>query len=357
MAEVSYPFAQANASGGSAILSQDQWQKMARMWGGDRIDFRLTSTTYSDASLPFSSRVINNRQIEIQPGRAWVGGFFYELTSSFVVNIESNPLDKIRKDTIVLRTDFTKGSANIVVVKGQPSASPVPPQPVRTIGGLWDMVLHEVTAPAKDGAITLNTRQQFDMPPSIAAPWNARSTADYVQPGTLIYDLDVNTTDGQYEAFKGRDGYVTTRHLGKSLAYTPNLLGVASQSIPAQYREGRWRYIAPGMVFFSVKILNSLSTAVTRKAGEWRLGITLPTPAHGATGQTFSGHVVNPGLHGLPNYFSVSGTTLEGAASSNMYFLTPNPATPKEGLDGMWTLPSKATLHISGVYEANSFGE
>ncbi|MFE5542769.1 hypothetical protein ACFQ71_03005 [Streptomyces sp. NPDC056534] len=357
MAEVSYPFAQANASGGSAILSQDQWQKMARMWGGDRVDFRLTSTTYDDASLPFSSRVINNRQIEIQPGRAWVGGFFYELTSSFVVNIESNPLDKIRKDTVVLRADFTKGSVNLAVVKGQPSASPIPPQPVRTIGGLWDMTLIEVNVPAKDGAITLSTRQQFDMPPSVGTPWNTRSTADYVQNGTFLYDLDVNNTDGQHEAFKGRDGYVTTRHFGKSLDYTPNLLGVSSQNIPGQYREGRWRYTAPGMAFFSAKIHNSLSTAITRKQGEWRLGITLPTPAHGGTGQTLYGYVVNPGLHGLPNYFSVTGVVMEGAASSNLYFMIPSLTTLREGLDGMWTLPSKATLYISGTYETNAFGE
>ncbi|MFF1635990.1 hypothetical protein, partial [Leifsonia sp. NPDC058248] len=127
MAELSYPFNADNADGGRAIVSQTQWQSMAHLWGGDRIDYTLTATAYDSTDLPFSARVINGRDVEIKPGKAWVGGFYYTLTATMSVTIASNAGTKARKDLIVIQADMAKSAVKIAVVQGTAGASPVSP--------------------------------------------------------------------------------------------------------------------------------------------------------------------------------------------------------------------------------------
>ncbi|MGJ3559640.1 hypothetical protein ACR6C2_16845 [Streptomyces sp. INA 01156] len=90
MAEISYPFTSDSPGGGQQMLSQLQWQYMARQFGKDRIDFRLSKHTILPAELPFDITRVNNTTISLTPGRALVGGFFYQLTASQTVSIAPN---------------------------------------------------------------------------------------------------------------------------------------------------------------------------------------------------------------------------------------------------------------------------
>lgn len=357
MAEISYPFSEAGGDGGQQTVTEDQWQSMARLWGGDRVDFQLTSTSYDAGTLPFSANVINGRQLEIQPGRAWVGGFYYQLTSNITVSVEANPTDKARRDTVVLRADIPKGSVNLAVVKGQPASSPVAPQPQRGVGQVWEMVLYEVLVPAQGGTIQPSLRAPFDMPPAVGTPWNSRDTLDFMPTGSFAYDLDSNCGDSQNELFAGRDGTVITRHFGKSRSYTPSLANAQSAPPSGVSFTGRWRFVAPNMVYFSANIDNTATTDIKAKSG-YGLGMTLPYTPNGKTGQTLEGQLRNlENNGGLPNLVAISAMCWKGTGTTYATMYMPSPTSTKAGLDVLSVIPAKSTLILSGVYEANLFGE
>lgn len=353
MAELSYPFNADNANGGSQIVSQAQWQSMARMWGGDRVDFQLTATSYGTTSLPFNATIVNGRTVQISPGKAWVGGFYYTLTATQSVTIPNNSTTKPRKDLIVLQADMAKSAVNLAVLTGTAAATPVPPTLRRQVGGIWEMPLYEVDAAANNASITISARMPFDMPERVSYPWNASLGAPLLPRGTFSYDMDNNGGDSQSEAFNGRDGYVITRHLGESRTYTPSMVNIGN---PAT-RSGRWRWIAPNMVWFSVYIA-STSTADLKVTGDnWTYGVTLPVPANGSTGQVFQGHMDNNGTGAspnLPNFVDITAKTNRGGSTSTMFLYMPNANyTANTGLDGITYFPRKGFLTISGIYESN----
>ncbi|MGW1673296.1 hypothetical protein [Streptomyces sp. NPDC002324] len=352
MAEISYPFNEANANGGSQIVSQAQWQVMANMWGGDRVDFQLTASTYGNTSLPFNATIVNGRTVQISPGKAWVGGFYYSLTAQQSVTIPNNSTTKPRKDLIVLQADMAKSAVNLAIVTGTAAATPVAPTPRRQAGGLWEMPLYEVDAAANNASITISGRMPFNMPSRVAFPWNAQPSAALLPRGAFVYDMDNNGGDTQFEAFNGRDGYVVTRHFGKSKTYTPSMVNIGN---PAT-RTGRWRWIAPNMVWFSVYIASTSTSDLKVTGDNWTYGVTLPVPANGATGQVFQGHMDNNGTGAspnLPNFVDITAKTNRGASTSTMFLYIPNPDyKPGWGLDGISYFPRKGFLTISGVYEA-----
>ncbi|MFE4513760.1 hypothetical protein ACFRMQ_06095 [Kitasatospora sp. NPDC056783] len=349
MAEVSYPFSQANSSGGTEMVSQVQWQQMAHLWGGDRVDYQLTSSTLDPGALPFAWRVINGRTISIDAGNAWVGGFYYQNTAPLNVEIDPNPTDRARKDTIVIRADVVKGSVNIVAVKGQPSISPIAPRPQRSPGGIWEMVLLEVDVPAANGALSVYSRASYDLPRPVATPWNTRSTADFIPKGTFIYDLDQDGGDSPYEAFAGRDGYMVTRHLGKARPYTPTLWGVNNQ--PAEVdRVCWWRWIAPNAYHFNMKLRNSTSADIVTTG--WYMQASLPNTANGRTAQVFQGYIDNPaGGAGKAWMTSVTGVTWEGPGTTAVNFYTP----AGDSLNVLQGIPAHSTLYLSGTVESDIF--
>ncbi|MFB7027186.1 MULTISPECIES: hypothetical protein [unclassified Streptomyces] len=355
MAELSYPFNADNANGGSQIVSQAQWQSMARMWGGDRVDFQLTATSYGNTSLPFNATIVNGRTVQVSPGKAWVGGFYYTLTATQSVTIAANATTKARKDLIVLQADLSKSAVNLTVLTGTASATPVPPALRRQVGGLWEMPLYEVDAAANNGAITVSNRMPFDMPERVAFPWNAAPGASLLPRGAFSYDMDNNGGDIQTEAFNGRDGYVVTRHLGKSRTYTPNLVNIGN---PAT-RMGRWRYIAPNMVWFSIYIASTSTADLKLSGNNWTYGVTLPVPANGSTGQVFPGHMTNNAAGAspsLPNFVDITAKVHRGGSQSTLWLYYPNRHyADNEGLDGLDLFPRKGSLTISGVYESNLF--
>ncbi|MEU7104285.1 hypothetical protein ABZ951_04400 [Streptomyces sp. NPDC046215] len=357
MAEISYPFSQSSATGGTEMVSEVQWQAMAAMWGGDRVDFRLTSESYASGALPFSASVINGRTVEVKPGRAFVGGFYYQLTASTTLTVEANPTDKARKDTLVVRADMAQGSVNLAVVKGQPSASPIAPQPKRIPGQQWEMVLYEVTVPAKDGAPQLSLRAPFDMPPAVGTPWNSRATTDFLPVGSFVHDMDNNGGDTPYEAFKGRDGYMITRHLGKSRTYAPGLANAVNVPSNGLVSKGRWRWAAPNLVYYSISIENTTTTNI-RNRPDVPIAFELPQQANGVTGQILTGHMRNMDYRGgMANLMPLQAMCWPGNGSTHASIYYPNSQTVSEGFDVLRIFPGRSTIFFSGTYETNIFSE
>ncbi|MFD8018917.1 hypothetical protein ACFV6G_00570 [Streptomyces lavendulae] len=353
MAELSYPFNADNADGGRAIVSQTQWQNMAHLWGGDRIDYTLTSTAYDSTDLPFSARIINGRDVEVKPGKAWVGGFYYTLTSTMSVTIASNPGTKGRKDLVVIQADMAKSAVKLAVVQGTAGASPVSPQPRRVLGGLWELPLYEVQVAAQDASVSLDSRLSFNLPTPIASPWNTKESAALMPHGSMVYDLDVNGNDNQYEAFKGRDGYVITRDLGRSRYYAPEIVNINTP--PSRWREGRWRWIAPNTVWFTAYYQNLEWWDAKLTQGNWTCGITLPVPASGQIGAVFSGHLdnnVSGASPDMPNFVNVLAKVNRGSNSSVAWLYMDSKWSSSEGMDGMPMIPRRGYMTISGVYEA-----
>ncbi|MER6086530.1 hypothetical protein [Streptomyces bluensis] len=351
MAEISYPFNADNANGGTSIISQTQWQAMAAGWAGDYVDFRLTTP---GESLPFVASVVNGRDLQIGSGRAWVGGFYYQNTSTKTLTVPANSTTRGRKDLVVIQADISKSSVNLALRTGTAAASPAEPFPTRNRGGVWEMALYVVDVPANNGALTLTRRAPFTMGSIAAFPWSARESALLMPPNTLGIDVDQNASGGQAEVFRGTDGYVTTRHLGKTRTYTPGL--VNSGSMSSSLRTGRWRWAGPNLVWFQVTINNTTSKPVEATGSNWRVGITLPQTCNAKGIQVLSGYLANPNKSsGMPNMLSITATT--HPKSTTLYLSIPNYRTPTEGLDGLRQFPAKSTFSISGVYEANEFNE
>ncbi|QCX75717.1 hypothetical protein C9F11_10185 [Streptomyces sp. YIM 121038] len=352
MAESSYPFDASNSSGGTAVVSQTQWQDMAVRWAPDGIDYRLTGPSPTD--LPFSAAVVNGRQVQVRSGAAWVGGFYYRSTATVSLDI-AETTTKARKDLIVIRLDMAQSAARLAVLKGVESATPTEPRPTQVRGAIWETPLWAVDVPAANGAVTVTRRGPFAMPAPVAYPWGAEDSALLVPRNTLAYDLDANNDGGQQEAWHGHDGYAVTRHLGKSETYTPSTINTSFQ-LPSADRVGRWRWIAPNVMWFQITIRNSLDQGAMVKGGEWRVGVTLPRKCNPRGIQVLHGYMSNPDLSGnLPNMISVTATTEPG--TSTLLLHTPNNKTPSEGLDGLRGFPAKSTYSISGVLEANELKE
>lgn len=351
MAEISYPFSADNVTtGATKAVSELDWQAMASMWGGDRVSHLLPHGNAPVSSVPFQPTVLSVTSVRIAPGRAWLGGFHYELTANQTVSLDPNSLNTGRIDLIVVRLDMSKPGANLAVRKGTNSATPVVPQPVRQAGAIWELPLVQVNVPANGGTITTSTRAPMMMPPSVGYPWNARDSLALTPAGTFGYDLDSNTDWSQNEMFHGRDGLVVTRTLGSSMEYTPELAnggGVAEKL-------GRWRWIAPGMVWVSIRLHNTSTTTDAKISGtNPAYGVSLPVPASGATGQTMHGMFEQPTAQGgLPNYTDLHGRIPKGGSTSSMIILYPNPANSAAGLDGLKIIPRRSAITFSGVYEA-----
>ncbi|MGW6597914.1 hypothetical protein [Streptomyces sp. NPDC055036] len=350
MAENSYPFNTDNTSGGSSLVSETQWQQMASTWAPDMVDRQLV-----DSSIPFSAAVINGRSIQIQPGNAWVGGFYYKLTSAMSVTIEANSSSFARKDIVVIRADMTKSAVNIAVVKGIPASTPTPPQPRRQAGGLWEMVLYEAQAAAKNGAVTFTYRFPCRPPVAVTFPNSASASASFLPPGSFAYEAQYGTSNPQYEFYNGRDGYVTSRDLGKSRTYTPGLVNASTNGVT---RIGRWRYIAPNTVYFSIYVQNTNNFDINRASvSAFCISFTLPVAANSGTGQIFVGHMDNDNATtNYPNFMSLTGkVNRDGSNMVNLF--RPSSTSLAQGLDGLTVLPRKSHFIVTGVYEANQFKE
>ncbi|MEU9258973.1 hypothetical protein AB0D68_10850 [Streptomyces sp. NPDC048212] len=351
MAEISYPFAADSAGGGTKTVSQIEWQRMSQIWSDDRIDFQLTNSTYSSAGLPFHT-VLSGANLVTQAGSAWVGGFYYRNTAALSKPAPTNSGSLPRVDRIVLRCDMATGSVNLAIKTGTPAASPVPPPLERTPGGTWEMGLWLFNLAANNGARTLTDARSFRSPERVHAPWNTPTVTESLPSGAFVTDMDSDGNASQWEAFNGRDGYVVTRHLGKALAYTPNLINNASSPAAAK-RVGRWRWVAPNSYHVSVNIEND---AVRNVSGGSVIGVTLPVAAAKPNYQHLQGVILNPSSNnGMPNMMSVLVRITPG--TTNAYLYMPNWTSLAAGLDSLQTIPANSRVEFSGVIEANQFNE
>ncbi|MFF8629690.1 hypothetical protein [Streptomyces werraensis] len=351
MAEISYPFTSDSAGGGQQMMSQLQWQYMARQFGQDRVDYRLPDTSLSQEDLPFDLDKVSNYVYTVNPGRALVGGFFYQLTADMNVTLTANTGTTGRIDLIVLRADFSKGAVNLAVKTGQPSATPVVPSLTRTYGGVWEMALHQVTVPANGGTTVSSNVSPYDTGETVSVPWNAPLAGALQQSGTFLLDMDNNVNDVQTEYFKGRDGFFQTRHLGKRLSYTPAPVN-GNRSLGTENRMGHWRRVGPGLVYFSARLETYEDQGIGLSSGAGWLGITLPKPASKNSKQVLTGLIQNSYMNGdYPNIMHILGYTIEN--TSNLVLTTPNPNNLAEGLDGLRQFPANSIFSISGIYETN----
>ncbi|MFF3453241.1 hypothetical protein ACFYXH_02710 [Streptomyces sp. NPDC002730] len=357
MAEISYPFNADSPDGGTSVVSQTQWQAMAALWGGDRVDFQLTGNSYSATALPFTARIVNGRSVEIDPGKAWVGGFYYSLTATKAVTIASNATALARKDIIVIQADMAKSAVNLAVVQGTPAATPIAPTPRRQAGGIWEMVLYEVDAAANNVSVSFSLRAPFNPAPRASFPWNAAASARFLPMGSLSLDLDSDGGERQQEGFRGRDGYVVARDLGKAQTYKPSLYFDANLPASGISYLGRWRWIAPNTVWFSALITNNLAVNMSSDNAV-AYAVALPVPASGKTGQVITGYLSNPSRGGgYPTVTSLLGRVAPSATRASFAVYIPSPSNPGQGLDNFRTFPAKAAINFSGVYEANAFKE
>lgn len=355
MAEISYPFNADNATTGAAkAVSESQWQNMAHMWGGDRVDYALGFGSESTLSLPFPYKVINNTTVQIGAGKAWCGGFYYELTAPMNVTVTANAATTGRIDLVVIRVDMAKPAVNLAVRKGVNGATPIAPRPVRQAGGVWELPIYEVTVPANNGTIALASRAPYPTPPSVGFPWNASPSADLMPAGTISYDMDNNQDGIRTERYTDRTGVVATRSMGPMSSYTPSLLLDSNLPTLGITYTGRWRWIAPNTVSFNLYIHNARNDMSSDNGVAY--GIRLPVPASTTIRQVFNGVLNNAAnMGGYPTFTTLTGFSGSGAASSYFSVYLPSPTNPAGGLDNFRTFPSRSSIYFSGTYEANIF--
>jgi len=321
------------------------------MWTADKIDFQLVNTSYNSADLPFYC-TRNGSNFVINPGAAWVGGFYYKLDAPLSIPAPTNAGAMPRIDLIVIRADMASGSVNIKTVQGQPSSGPVVPEPAptRAVGGFWEMPLWAINVPANNGTASLMDRRHFDGPGVTYVPWNRSGISQGLPPGNFTIDMDVNASFGMEEGFRGQDGDMVTRTLGKRRSWTPDIFTVTNKPSDAN-RVGLWRRVAPGTVAFTLQITNPSTTAVTSTTG---ITVTLPENTSAALPTIVTGLLENlENRDSYPNLMHIVAKTSEFGAAMHLY--TPNTDSLKEGLDQLYKIPGKSTLTISGQFETAAF--
>jgi len=349
MAEISYPFAAASEGGGTELVSQLDWQRMAHLWGPDRIDFQLAGAGRTGSDLPFYTTV-SGTSVVVNPGSAWVGGFYYILDEPLSLSVAANTGSTPRRDLVVIRADMAAGSVNLAILQGQPATVPREPSPRQILGGVWEMPIYMIEVGPNNGGLNLGDRRRFAGPGTTYVPWNRSDISSLMPIGNFTIDLDNNNSGGIEEGFRGLEGDMYTRTLGKRRSWTPDVFNVSNKP-PAANRTGLWRRIAPGTISFSLEIRNTSTTAATTSAV---VGVSLPQNSSQTMRTVFTGFLDNPDSRdGLPNFMHIVART--NLAAPNMYLYYQNPRGTAGDLDALRVIPGKSTLYISGSYETDEF--
>ncbi|MFI6684980.1 hypothetical protein [Streptomyces sp. NPDC050485] len=360
MAEISYPFdrdtniGKPEEGGGRAAVTQNDWQNLATQFADDRIDHVLNSGNMVAESMPFYAEVYDVNTIKVQRGEATVGGFYYKLDAPTTVRVEHNLDQKYdRQDLLVIRVDLAKGYGKVEVSQGAATANPQVPKVLKERGGRWELPLYVIRVPKKQGQPVISPVHPYKAPEDVSAVAPAQSVAAHQAEGSFIRNLAPSAGGGQYEAFAGADGFAITRDLGDTRTYTPEIryTRVTPKGLVTR---GRYRRIAPNLVWYSVDINNPTNTDYWNDAQDNCMAFTLPKDAqlHGANGQVFSGVMVNGGYDaGMPNFVDLRGYTWGGHKGDYVRMLYQNPKYLHEGLDYLRVFPRKSYILFSGVYE------
>ncbi|MGK5627006.1 hypothetical protein [Streptomyces sp. URMC 123] len=359
MAEISYPFekdtdisSKPEDGGGRTAVTQNDWQNMATMWSGDRINHVLTKGNMVTETMPFHASVTDVNTITVGKGEAYVGGFYYKLDAPTSVRVDTNLNTRYdRKDLLVIRADLAKGYAKLEISRGVETSNPQIPQPARQPGGMWELPLYVITVPKNSGRPVPDAVHPYATPDDVASVAPAQSVAYHQPEGTFLRCL---SPGGQYEAFNGADGFTITRDLGATKTYTPQILYTRVTNPPGLVARGRYRRIAPNLVWYSIDINNPTNNDYWNDAKDNCISFTLPEDAklNGNTGQVFSGLLTNGGYDaGMPNFVDLRGYAWGGHAGDYVRILHQNFKYLHEGLDYMRVFPRKSYILFSGVYE------
>jgi len=140
MAETSYPF------GTSDVTTELQWSRMARLWQVDGV--------VGDDPTSSALRVsVTGSTYSVQPGEAWINGFFYQNTAVITGSLTTNAGSSTRYDRIVLRASQAGDSVNVVVVTGGTS----PPVLQSDEAGTYDIPLARFGVTAGSNGLSSGT--------------------------------------------------------------------------------------------------------------------------------------------------------------------------------------------------------
>ena len=130
--------------GEGAFLTEDRW-KLMFTW------MRTVGVLTTEDELPedaalFVAPTSPGLAVEVYPGEAFVLGMFWSHTDdpsplAIIDNESEDGQDRI--DLVVLRTDFLTNIMEYVVIEGEPSEDPEPPEPWQN-STIWDLPLAEV---------------------------------------------------------------------------------------------------------------------------------------------------------------------------------------------------------------------
>jgi hypothetical protein len=128
------------------LMTEALWQRLWQLVTGDGVYMESSSSLAVTPNSPPSMSVV------VQPGVAWVGGAYAELTSPKTLAIAAAPASGTRIDRVVLRRKNDTNTVELDVVQGTPSASPTPPSLTRT-GNVYEVSLARVVVPSGTTAI------------------------------------------------------------------------------------------------------------------------------------------------------------------------------------------------------------
>ncbi|MGC4925532.1 hypothetical protein [Streptomyces sp. DT117] len=138
MAEFSSPF------DGSPIATQSQWSRMARRWGADGVHAEDPAQT----ALKISGNGTGN--VLLQPGEAFVNGFYYLNDTAKNIAVTPNGGTVARVDLVILRASMSAKSVTAVYKTGGTSA----PALTADEDGVYEIPLAQCTVAAGSSVVT-----------------------------------------------------------------------------------------------------------------------------------------------------------------------------------------------------------
>jgi hypothetical protein len=128
------------------LMTEALWQRLWQLVTGDGVYMESSSSLAVTPNSPAGMSVV------VQPGVAWVGGAYAEVTSPRTLAIAAAPASGTRMDRVVLRRNNATNSIELDVVQGVASSSPSPPSLTRT-GDIYEISLATIVVPAGTTAI------------------------------------------------------------------------------------------------------------------------------------------------------------------------------------------------------------
>jgi hypothetical protein len=170
------------------LMTEALWQRLWRLVAGDGVYMESSSSLAVRPNSPPSMSVV------VQPGAAWVGGAYAEITTPKTLSIAAAPSSGTRMDRVVLRRNNATNSIHVAVVQGVPSTSPSPPSLTRA-GDIYEISLATVVVPAGTTAIGPSNIIDERGSPTFCG-YQAPGTAQDWTHATLAVSLP--TTPGNY---------------------------------------------------------------------------------------------------------------------------------------------------------------